>query len=447
MGLVTQVKKLLKATVQNLVILILLHASLSFGSAPGKAMDPMQQEEYCRNFTSGNKAKQEIYSPSYPHNYPAGINCERKLEASYGYFVRVDFRDYFHIEPPSNEGNCDYDYLEIRDGGEGYSSLISKYCGSDFPPIITSSGPSLWLRFVSDGTIEYEGFKIVYSFIPNPLETLPFLPKCTFEVGGVQSFIGSTNISEEHLNYAKKYREPVDCTWIVRAEQGKHIYVKFFNFELKEPNDCNSNFVQIFKEKPDMEHLERRFCGSIAENFVSKTDILYFRFFATSIGIQSEFVALFTEMRQIDVKSGQECKKESEFDCDDEYCIDKSLVCNDKVRNCQHGWDEESCPGDNVDIGLDLTAPHVIIIMLLLFLIMAGMCAGLVYNLHRKLTEDKDDILASREETLASLAASAASLDDIPSPTKSRASRATEDMNGCYVPAPPDGGFPFASKN
>ena len=152
-------------------------------------------------------------------------------------------------------------------------------------------------------------------------------------------------------------------------------------------------------------------------------------------------------MRQIDVKSGQECKKESEFDCDDEYCIDKSLVCNDKVRNCQHGWDEESCPGDNVDIGLDLTAPHVIIIMLLLFLIMAGMCAGLVYNLHRKLTEDKDDILASREETLASLAASAASLDDIPSPTKSRASRATEDMNGCYVPAPPDGGFPFASKN
>ena len=90
--------------------------------------------------------------------------------------------------------------------------------------------------------------------------------------------LGSTNISEEHLNYAKKYREPVDCTWIVRAEQGKHIYVKFFNFELKEPNDCNSNFVQIFKEKPDMEHLERRFCGSIAENFVSKTDILYFRF-------------------------------------------------------------------------------------------------------------------------------------------------------------------------
>ena len=30
------------------------------------------------------------------------------------YFVRVDFRDYFNIEPPTNEGNCDYDYLEVR---------------------------------------------------------------------------------------------------------------------------------------------------------------------------------------------------------------------------------------------------------------------------------------------------------------------------------------------
>ena len=95
-----------------------------------------------------------------------------------------------------------------------------------------------------------------------------------------------------------------------------------------------------------------------------------------------------------------------------------------------------------------MTAPHVIVIMLLLFLIMTGMCAGMIYNLHRKLTEDKEDILASREETLASLAASAASLNDIPSPSKSRASRTTaEDLNGCYVPPPPDGGFPFATKN
>ena len=80
--------------------------------------------------------------------------------------------------------------VQIRDGAEGYSPLIDKYCGSNFPPIITSSGRSLWLRFVSDGTIEYTGFRAVYDFIPNPLQTLPFIPKCEFEIGGAMDFIG-----------------------------------------------------------------------------------------------------------------------------------------------------------------------------------------------------------------------------------------------------------------
>ena len=88
--------------------------------------------------------------------------------------------------------------LQIRDGDQGYSTLIDKYCGSNFPPIITSSGRSLWLRFVSDGTIEYNGFKAVYNFIPNPLETLPFIPKCEFEIGGSMDFIGKSLYNLTH---------------------------------------------------------------------------------------------------------------------------------------------------------------------------------------------------------------------------------------------------------
>ena len=72
--------------------------------------------------------------------------------------------------------------------------MIDKYCGSNFPPIITSSGRSLWLRFVSDGTIEYAGFKAVYDFIPNPMEIIPFIPKCEFEIGGAMDFIGENKM-------------------------------------------------------------------------------------------------------------------------------------------------------------------------------------------------------------------------------------------------------------
>ena len=49
-------------------------------------------------------------------------------------------------------------------------------------------------RFVSDGTIEYEGFKTVYDYIPNPLETLPMIAKCEFEVGGAMDWIGQCQV-------------------------------------------------------------------------------------------------------------------------------------------------------------------------------------------------------------------------------------------------------------
>ena len=45
-------------------------------------------------------------------------------------------------------------------------------------------------RFVSDGTIEYNGFKAVYDFIQNPLEKIPYISKCEFEYGGAMDFIG-----------------------------------------------------------------------------------------------------------------------------------------------------------------------------------------------------------------------------------------------------------------
>ncbi len=79
--------------------------------AQQRRIDPLLLEEYCKNFTHGNPSALEFYSPMYPKDYPSDITCFRTITADFGYFVRIDFRDAFRIEPPSNEGNCDYDYL------------------------------------------------------------------------------------------------------------------------------------------------------------------------------------------------------------------------------------------------------------------------------------------------------------------------------------------------
>ena len=43
------------------------------------------------------------------------------------------------------------------------------------------------------------------------------------------------------------------------------------------PNDCNYNFIQVFDGKTDVEHRKHYFCGSVADNYVSETDVLYVR--------------------------------------------------------------------------------------------------------------------------------------------------------------------------
>jgi len=416
-------------------------SSPSPGPGPSpRVIDVLLQEEFCKNFTYGDPVSHFFFSPRFPLNYPPGISCSKTITAERDHFVRVDFRDFFNVEPPSSEGKCEYDYLEVRDGRHGYSPLIGKYCGSYFPPIITSSGDSLWMRFISDGTIEYNGFKVVYEFVKNPFEnTVPALPACQFEVGGVSDFIGHSNISEEQINHAKTYGVPIDCTWILKVEPELKIYIQFSLYELMEPNDCNFNFIQVFDEKPDIEHREKNFCGSVPDSYESKTDILYIRYYADGPGIGSEFVVVFTAFR--DIEDNEECTKE-EYDCDDATCISPSLVCNG-IRNCKGGWDEEdgSCVAEGSSIPLDFSATHVILIIICLALILAGMCAGMVYNLVRKLTADKEDILASREKSLASLAASQ-QLNQ----SQRSGLNGGEECNGCYVPEPPGGGFPFASR-
>ena len=105
-----------------LVISSVLFYDLACGQ---RRVDPALIEEYCKNFTNERPDK-EFYSPMYPREYPKNISCFRTIEAPVGFLVRIDFRDVFRIEPPNNDQVCAYDYLEIRDGDQGYAPLIGK---------------------------------------------------------------------------------------------------------------------------------------------------------------------------------------------------------------------------------------------------------------------------------------------------------------------------------
>lgn len=54
--------------------------------------------------------------------------------------------------------SCAYDYVEVRDGSSETSPLLGRFCGYDKPDDIKSSSNQLWLKFVSDGSVNKAGF-------------------------------------------------------------------------------------------------------------------------------------------------------------------------------------------------------------------------------------------------------------------------------------------------
>ena len=105
-------------------------------------------------------------SPNYPSNYTNNANCSWRITVPDGFVVRLTF-NVFKLEGGSN---CRYDYVEIRDST---GSVMGKYCGSNGPFVVMSTGSSLYIRFKSDGTVKKKGFSASFSAIIRPTNPPP----------------------------------------------------------------------------------------------------------------------------------------------------------------------------------------------------------------------------------------------------------------------------------
>ncbi|XP_037724123.1 uncharacterized protein LOC119556215 [Drosophila subpulchrella] len=348
------------------------------------------QVDRCRLFVEGDPTKNELYSPEYPNLYPKNINCTRVITAPKGQIIRLDFRNSFNIEAKEE---CKFDFLEIRDGQYGFSTLIGKFCGTDFPPEITSKERYLWLHFHSDETIEYTGFSAVYEYLDRNREAPSTDLNCTIEKGGFEGFINSTDVPAEIREQVNHNKIALDCIWRIQVKENWKIFLKFLDFKLSKPNDCDTNFLDIFPEQTVMPLRVKNFCGSAGESITADSNILHLRFYADQIAINSTFGILFTAFRD----RGAACT-EDEYDCEDATCISKDLKCNSQ-DNCKFRWDEEGCTGEAAG-----QSEHVVIIVIVFGLILGGMVITFIVNCIRKIIRDqkiiREHIRESKESKL-----------------------------------------------
>ncbi|XP_076333276.1 uncharacterized protein LOC143237663 isoform X3 [Tachypleus tridentatus] len=310
------------------------------------------------------------------------VHFFQEVLAPYGYIVQVDFRDQFHLE---ESPNCDYDSLEVRNGPYGYSDLIGRYCGSDFPSIITSSGRHLWIKFSSDDSIEYTGFRAVYKFSPVESFNRPEKEVCLYRRGGSDGIITNEDIQDKMFNYSLTWNVPLDCTWIIKVSQGLKMYLSFKKYELTHPNNCELNYIDIYADTLSMDDRLDRFCGTATEPQRSEGNTLHVRYFADPKAFYAKFTIIYTAFRE-----SEHCYPDSEFDCDDGTCIDKSLKCNGHF-NCRYRYDEEDaiCVEGSLP-AVVLKSEHMIIILVVFFALVVGMCASISISCYGKIKERRE---------------------------------------------------------
>ncbi|KAJ8925577.1 hypothetical protein NQ315_009417, partial [Exocentrus adspersus] len=305
------------------------------------------------------------------------------------HLIKLDFRDYFEIE---ESPKCKNDFLEIMDGPHGYNDRLGPpFCGmKKFPPLITSSDRHLWIHFKSDDSIEGRGFKAVFEFIPRPnSSTIPEkLPCYINRIHPYEGFLERGDIPKEIIDFNSENDMPIDCLWAITVQENWKIYLQFDKFSLEKPNDCESNFVQVFSNKTDLASQDKQFCGSIADTVLSKSNKMFVRFYSKSKGEKTLFMANYTAYREMGSDKEIKCKLDEEFYCEDATCIHISLKCN-KRFNCRSRFDEDGCQGSSE---VPWSGDHMIIIMVIFSLILIGMCITFIYNCITKLMRDHQTI-------------------------------------------------------
>ena len=97
----------------------------------------------------------QLKSPGFPNNYPNNKICYWTITVPFGFSVTLDFETF---EVSDDASLCQYDYVEIRDGGDLTSKILGKFCGNTLPGSIRSTGNQLFVKFHSDHSNQYKGF-------------------------------------------------------------------------------------------------------------------------------------------------------------------------------------------------------------------------------------------------------------------------------------------------
>uniref|UniRef100_A0AAR2JDA1 Metalloendopeptidase n=1 Tax=Pygocentrus nattereri TaxID=42514 RepID=A0AAR2JDA1_PYGNA len=201
-----------------------------------------------------------ISSPNWPDKYPSRKECTWDITATPGHRVKITFSE-FEIE---QHQECAYDHLEAFDGDSDKAAILSRLCGSKIPEPLVSTGNKMYLRFISDASVQRKGFQATHST----------------ECGGRLKAEARQKNLYSHAQFGdNNYPGHMDCEWLITAEAGYSIELTFTTFEVEEEADCGYDYIELYDGHDTSAHKLGRFCGSgPREELYSAGDAVLIRF-------------------------------------------------------------------------------------------------------------------------------------------------------------------------
>uniref|UniRef100_A0A8C3TYW6 Metalloendopeptidase n=1 Tax=Catharus ustulatus TaxID=91951 RepID=A0A8C3TYW6_CATUS len=183
-----------------------------------------------------------ITSPNWPDKYPSRKECTWEISATPGQRVKLTFNE-FEIE---QHQECAYDHLEVFDGESEKSPILGRLCGNKIPDPLIATGNKMFLRFISDASVQRKGFQATHST----------------ECGGRLKAELKAKDLYSHAQFGdNNYPVQADCDWLLVTERGSRVELMFQTFEVEEEADCGYDYVELFDGHDKTMRLGR-FCGS-----------------------------------------------------------------------------------------------------------------------------------------------------------------------------------------
>uniref|UniRef100_A0A8B9CHJ0 Cubilin n=1 Tax=Anser brachyrhynchus TaxID=132585 RepID=A0A8B9CHJ0_9AVES len=177
--------------------------------------------------------------------YEKNLDCVWIITAPGNKLINLTFTS-FVLEAQSAQ-TCRYDYVKLYDGDNENANLVGTFCGSTVPAPFLSTSNSLTVKFVTDSSVEREGFNATYITVDRPC-------------GGIYNAT-STSLSAMSPHFPGEYPPFTFCTWVIDAPPQQQVRVVVEAFHLHSSQDCSQNYLEL-QDSPHSQGSAHRFCGT-----------------------------------------------------------------------------------------------------------------------------------------------------------------------------------------